>query len=126
MTRPERFAELVKEEISKIIRKEVSDPRIGFVSITQVDLSPDLKNAKIHISIFGNENQKKETMAGLSSATGFIRRKLAGMLETRVTPEINFVRDDSIERGSRVLGIISKLKNEKRNPPKDKKRAKRR
>lgn len=126
MTRLERFSELIKKEISDIIREEVSDPRIGFVSVTEVDVSPDLKNAKIHISVFGNEKEKLAAMAGLTSATGFVRSKLASVLQTRNTPEIYFVRDDSIERGSRVLGIIHKIENEKQGVRKYKKRVKKR
>ena len=109
MTRAERVAELIKKVISEIIREEVSDPRIGFVSITRVDLSPDLENAQIFVSILGSEENKKESMRGLSSATKFIRGKLGHLLEMRVVPEIKFVRDDSLEKASRVLGIISKL-----------------
>lgn len=114
MTRDERVAELIKEEISDIIREEVSDPRVGFVSITRVDVSPDLENARVFVSILGSEDEKKECMQGLASATGFIRGKLGQMLEMRVVPEIKFVRDDSLEKGSRVLGIISKLEREER------------
>ncbi len=126
MSRVERFSGMMREEISRIVREEVADPRIGFISVTQVDLSPDLRNARVYISVFGNEKQKKEAMAGLNSAAGFIRGKLAHMLETRVIPEIHFIQDDSIERGSRVLGIISKLGNEKKSAGKNKKRAKKR
>lgn len=109
MTRIERVAELIKKEISSIIREDVSDPRIGFVSITRVDISPDLENAKVFISILGSETIKKESMNGLQSATSFIRGKLGNLLEMRLVPEIRFVRDDSLEKASQVLGIISKI-----------------
>lgn len=114
MTRSERVEELIREEICEILREKVSDPRIGFVSITEVKISPDLKNASIYVSIFGDEKKKAEAMQGLYSATGFIRGELGHMLELRETPQIRFVRDDSIERGSRVLHIMSKLEHEKR------------
>ena len=114
MTRVERVAELIREKISKIIRENVSDPRIGFVSITRVDVSFDLENAKVFVSILGNEEKKKEGMRGLDSATRFVRGKLGHMLEMRVVPEIRFVRDDSLEKGSRVLGIISSLEKASR------------
>jgi len=113
MTRQERVEELIREEVSDILREKVSDPRIGFVSITRVKISPDLENASIYVSIFGEENKKKEAMKGLASATGFIRRELGHMLELRLTPDIHFVRDDSIERGSKVLEIIHRLESEK-------------
>ena len=116
MTRVERVAALIREEVSRIIREDVSDPRIGFISITGVDLSPDLENAKIRVSILADEKKKQESMQGLHSATGFIRGKLGDLLATRIVPELKFVRDDSLEKGSRVLGIISKLeKDHERN-----------
>lgn len=126
MTRPERFAELIKEEISEILKGKVSDPRIGFVSITEVEISPDLKDAKIYVSVFGEEKQKKEAMNGLGSATGFIRAKLACLLPTKNVPQIEFVQDDSIERGSRVLEIISGWGHEKETVRKNKKSSKKR
>ncbi len=112
MTRPERVAELIRKEVSRIIREDVSDPRIGFVSITGVDISPDLENAKIHISILDEEKKKQECMDGLNSATRFIRGKLGNELTLRAVPEIEFVRDDSLERGSKILGLMSKLEKE--------------
>jgi len=112
MTRPERVAELIKEEVSRIIRERVSDPRIGFLSVTGVDLSPDLKNAKIFISVLGGKQEKDKTFEGLKSATPFIRGQLGQVLELRFVPEIDFVHDKSIERGSRVLAIMSKLERE--------------
>jgi len=124
MSRIERLAGLIREEVSQILREEVSDPRVGFVTITDVLITADLANARIFVSIFGSELEMKEAMNGLLSATSFIRGKLAHTLETRITPEICFIRDDSIERGSKVLGIISKLSHEKENPAKNKKRAK--
>ncbi|MBU1027056.1 MAG: 30S ribosome-binding factor RbfA [Candidatus Margulisbacteria bacterium] len=122
MTRPERVAALIKEEVSRIIHEDVSDPRIGFVSVTGVDISPDLENAKIFVSILDKEDKKKECMDGLNSATRFIRGKLGHELTTRIVPEIEFVRDDSLERGSKILGLISKLgkENHERNLNQDK------
>lgn len=114
MTRQERVEELIREEVCDILREKVSDPRIGFVSVTDVKISPDFENASIYVSIYGDEKKKKEAMDGLYSATGFIRGELGHMLELRLTPKINFVRDDSIERGSNVLALMSKLEHEKR------------
>ena len=113
MTRRERVEELIRQEVCEILRQRVNDPRIGFVSVTSVEISPDLKNASIFISIMGDEKQKTEAMKGLDSATGFIRRELGARLELRETPQIRFVRDDSLERGSRVLNLISRLEHEK-------------
>lgn len=114
MTRQERVEELIRQEVCEILREKVSDPRIGFISITNVKISPDLENASIYVSIYGDEKKKEEAMQGLYSATKFIRGELGHMLEMRLTPNILFVRDDSIERGSRVLSIMHKLEDEKR------------
>lgn len=125
MTRAERVEELIREEVCEILREKVFDPRIGFVSVTGVKISPDLKNASIFVSIFGEEEKKEAAMQGLNSATGFVRRELGKLLTLRATPQIGFVRDDSIERGSRVLNILSNLKNEE-HTGKDKKSSKKR
>jgi ribosome-binding factor A len=113
MTRVERVAELIRKEVSRIIHEDVSDPRIGFISITGVDLSTDLENARIRISILANEKEKTECMKGLFSATSFIRGKLGHFLEMRSVPELTFVQDDSLEKGSKVLNIMSRLERER-------------
>lgn len=112
-TRPERVAEEIRKIVSRLLQEKVSDPRIGFVSITSVDLSPDLKNAKIFASVLGSEDERKKTFEGLKSATPFIRVELGRALrELRSVPEIQFVYDKSIERGTRVLAILYKLERE--------------
>jgi len=113
MRRQERIEALIQEEVSEILRTKVFDPRIGFVSVTGVGMSPDLKSANIFVSIFAEEKEKKEVMNGLSSATGFIQRELGHRLQIKNTPKLKFVRDDSLERGSKVLGILSRLEHEK-------------
>ncbi|MGB9613499.1 MAG: 30S ribosome-binding factor RbfA [Candidatus Margulisiibacteriota bacterium] len=125
MSRQERVAELIQQEVSDILHTRVFDPRIGFVSITGVEMSADLKNASIFVSILGEEGKKREAMEGLKSATGFIQRELGRMLQLKTTPKIRFVRDDSLERGSRVLDILTKIKHEK-DLAKDKRRIKKR
>jgi ribosome-binding factor A len=125
MTRQERVEELIRQEVSQILREDVSDPRIGFTSITGVEVSPDLENASIYVSILGDEKKKEEAIQGLYSATKFIRGELGHRLELRMVPKIRFYRDDSLERGSRVLGLIHKLEHEK-VLPRNKKRAKKR
>jgi len=109
MTRIERVEGLIIKEVSSIIREDVNDPRIGFISLTRVKLSPDLENANIFVSILGDEKQKNDSMYGLNSARRFIRGKLGDVLEMRQVPELRFVRDDSLEKGSNVLGLLSKL-----------------
>ena len=114
MIRKQRLEELLRKEVSNILRGKVSDPRIGFVTITDVKVSPDLENASVYVSVFGEEKKKEETMQGLFSATKFIRGELGTRLNLRLTPAIHFVNDNSLERGSNILAVISKLENAKR------------
>lgn len=112
MSRLDRVAELIKAEISTILKRKVNDPRIGFVSITDVTVSPDLEFAKVYVSIMGDETEKLKTLEGLNSAKGFIRGELGHAIELRLVPDIKFIRDDSIERGSRILNLINNLNAE--------------
>ncbi|MGX8703906.1 MAG: 30S ribosome-binding factor RbfA [bacterium] len=94
-----RVSEEVSHELSKIIR-ELKDPRVApLTSVVEAIVAPDLKTCKVYISIYGDEKSQKDTMAGLRSAEGFIRRELAHSLNLRNTPELTFIFDGSIERG---------------------------
>src|SRR3989338_7176706 len=108
--RSDRVAELIREEVSKMIVREIKDPRIGFVTLTHIELSDDLRNAKIFVSIMGNEDDKKNTIKGLESASGFIRRELRKRL--RIIPDIIFRIDTSIEHGEKIARLLAELKNE--------------
>ncbi|KAF0134358.1 MAG: ribosome-binding factor A [Candidatus Saganbacteria bacterium] len=112
MTRPERVAELIKKEISRILHERVSDPRIGFASVTQVKMSPDLQNANIFISVLGTKEEREKTFEGLKSAASFIRGQLGNAIEFRSVPRISFVYDKSIEKASKVFAIMNKLERE--------------
>ncbi len=102
-----RVNEAVREELSRIIRTEIKDPRIAMMtSVTAAIVAPDLKTCRVMISVLGDEQQKKDTMAGLRSAEGFVRRALARTLNMRNTPELKFVLDESIEYGVRMSKII--------------------
>ena len=95
-----RINEEVMRELSNIIRGEIKDPRINpMTSVVAVEVAPDLKTAKAYISVLGDEQSQKDTLAGLKSAEGYIRRQLAHNLNMRNTPEITFVLDQSIEYG---------------------------
>lgn len=109
--RSEKVEQFIKEELSQIIQREVRDPRIGFVSITGVEVSVDLRHARVFVSVLGDAEAKEATMGGLRSALGYIRRELGGRLRMRYTPNITFKLDESIERGARVnklLGDVAK------------------
>ena len=108
--RVQRVNELLRQEISYLLRREVKDPRItGIISVTEVDTSPDLRNAKIYVSIMGSEEEKLLTEQGLLAATGFIRRELGGRITLRHVPELHFKLDNSIERGSRIIALINEV-----------------
>lgn len=104
-----QLGEQLKREISDIIRNEMKDPRIGFVSIVDVEVSKDLRHAKVFFSVLGDENEKEATLAGLENATGFVRTTLGKRLRLRHIPEIDFRLDDSIERGARIAEILREL-----------------
>lgn len=98
----------VQRELSNIIRQELKDPRIDLMtSVTAVEVAPDLKTCKAYISVLGDEQSKADTLAGLKSAVGFIRRQLARNLNLRNTPEIRFVLDESIEYGVTMSKMIA-------------------
>lgn len=109
--RVSRVAELIKREVSQMLLHGIKDDRVGagMVSVTDVDLSGDLQHAKIFVSIYGSDEAKQETMAGLKSATGYVRSELGQRVRLRRTPEVIFQEDTSIERGTRVLSLLNQL-----------------
>ena len=108
--RIERVNNLIRQEISELLQRQVKDPRLGsFVAITEVSTSPDLRHAKVFISHMGSEEEKQETLGTLSAASGFFRRELAKRLRMRRIPVLSFQWDDSIERGARLLELIDKI-----------------
>lgn len=115
--RVSRVAELIKREVSQLLLNGIKDDRVGtgMVSVTDVDVSGDLQHAKIYVSIYGTEEAKAETMAGLKSATPYVRSELGARVRLRRTPEVVFIEDRSIERGSKVLTLLSQLE-QKRQP----------
>jgi len=110
--RAERLAELIKEEISAIIFREVKDPRIGFVSVTDVEVSGDLRNANIYVSVYGTEEERKASLEGLEKAKGFIRKLLGERITVYHTPELAFHYDHSLEYGVHINKLLEKVKEE--------------
>ena len=103
----------VMKELSLIIRQEIKDPRIHMMtSVTSVEVAPDLKTCKAYISVMGSDEEKKDTIAGLRSAEGYVRRQLAKRLNLRNTPEIRFVLDQSIEYGVHMSRLIDEVNKE--------------
>lgn len=109
--RVSRVAELIKREVSQMLIHDIKDDRVGsgIVSVTDVVVSGDLQHAKIFVSVYGSEEAKIETMAGLKSATGFVRTELGQRVRLRRTPEVIFQEDPSIERGTKVLSLLNQL-----------------
>ncbi|MBI5418150.1 30S ribosome-binding factor RbfA [Candidatus Poribacteria bacterium] len=113
--RIERVNELIHEEISDIIQKKLNDPRIGFVTVSDVEVSDDLRYAKVFVTVYGTEQAKESSLIGLTQARGFIRREVGKRIRLRYIPEIFFKFDDTLERSSKLQEILNKIENEKTN-----------
>ncbi|MEG0962904.1 MAG: 30S ribosome-binding factor RbfA [Lachnospiraceae bacterium] len=105
----------VQKELSMIIRSEIKDPRINsMTSVVAVEVAPDLKTCKAYISVLGDEESQKNTLAGLKSAEGYIRSKIAKNINLRNTPEIKFILDQSIEYGVNMSKLIDDVNNKEK------------
>lgn len=104
--RADRVKELLQEEVADIIRQEVKDPRIGFVTVTRVELSDNLRNASIFISPMGSEKEQKRTYEGICSAAPFVRSRLGKRMRIKFLPELNFNWDHSHERSDKINRIL--------------------
>ena len=108
--RIERVNNLFRHEISELLQRQVKDPRLGnFVAVTEVSTSSDLRYARIFVSHMGSDEERRETLSALATASGFFRRELAKRLRIRHIPELSFQWDDSIERGSHLLELIDQV-----------------
>ena len=115
--RIERLNSIIRQELSELLQLQVKDPRLGnFIAVTEVEVTPDLKYAKVFVSSMTEETDRKEVLAALSSAAGFFRTRLAKNLKMRRTPELTFQWDDSIERGDRLLRLIDEVSRNEINP----------
>lgn len=108
--RLERVNQLIKEEISRLLQRELKDPRLGFVTVTDVDVTKDLRLAKVYVSILGTETQWKASLAALESASGFIHNWLRHHLSLRVTPSLQFRPDRSMAHAAQIQEILGGLK----------------
>jgi len=105
--RPERLAEQIKEEVSMIIAGEVEDPRVGFATVTEAKLTPDLRYAKIYVSVIGTQDEIEASLAALNHAARFIRRQLAASLRMKYTPELHFIYDEVSSTAARIEELLS-------------------
>jgi ribosome-binding factor A len=113
--RTDRVATLLLQEVTRIIREEVRDPRIGFVTFTGADVSPDLAAGRLFVSVMGTEEEKHESLAGLRSAAAFIRNQLWDILDLKTIPELTFELDRTLERAARIDQILEQIGGEQ--PP---------
>ncbi len=111
--RVRRVAEQIKKDVSYIIGAEIKDPRVAEItSVTDVELTRDLRYASVYVSIYGTEMEKEETLQTLARASGFIRGKIGRRVRLRYTPEISFYLDTSIEYGAYIESVLKSLKKE--------------
>ena len=110
--RLDRVNQLLKEEISILLQRELKDPRLGFVTVTAVETSKDLRVAKVFVSVLGDERQWASSLAALGSARGFIRNWLRQHLELRVTPEIDIRADRSMEHAARIQSLLKRVQGD--------------
>jgi ribosome-binding factor A len=107
--RTERIDELLRQEIGAIVSRELGDPRVGFATITSVETTPDLRHAKVWVSVIGQVAERTATIAALRRAMPFIRHELGSRLRLKRIPELHVELDDTAERGTRVLQLLSEL-----------------
>ena len=106
MNRMRRVNEAVREVLSVAITSDLKDPRVGFVTVTAVDTSPDLRHAHVYVSVLGDEEQRTASLAGLASSHGFLQGRVASELRLKHTPQLDFHYDDSAERGERIQRLL--------------------
>ncbi|MDB5083559.1 MAG: ribosome-binding factor [Bacilli bacterium] len=110
--RSSRVSEQMQREIADIIRNEVKDPRVGFVTVTEVEVTGDLQHAKIFVSVLGDDEARQNSLTALSKATGFIRGEVARRIRLRITPELSFKLDTSIDYSDKIQGVLRRLHEE--------------
>lgn len=104
--RPARLGEAIREEVAQLVGYELADPRIGVVTVTRVEVSPDLGHARVHVSVLGDERERQQTLAALAHSSGFVRRELARRLGIRQVPEVDFRYDKGLEATERVATLL--------------------
>jgi ribosome-binding factor A len=108
--RSERVAQEIRDEVALMIGRELKDPRIGFVTVTRVDLTPDLRFARIYVSVLGDLDQQRKTLAGLKQASGFVKREVGRRLRMRLTPEVQFLYDKGVDATDRVAKLLDEVR----------------
>ena len=110
--RAKRVGELMKQEISDLIQKSIKNPHLGFVTVTEVELTNDLRKAKVFLSVYGEDKENSPTLKSLRKAGGFIRSQLARRIRLRYSPELEFLWDSSIEQGAKISKLLEEISDE--------------
>ncbi|HEX7054114.1 MAG TPA: 30S ribosome-binding factor RbfA [Burkholderiales bacterium] len=110
--RPEKLGDLIQRELSDLLQRELRDPRVGMITVTAVDVSPDLSHAKVFFTLL-DKGRLDDTLAGLARSAGFLRSQLARRIKLYTTPELRFVYDESVERGDRLARLIDSTREKK-------------
>ncbi|WP_066288912.1 30S ribosome-binding factor RbfA [Bacillus sp. FJAT-29937] len=117
--RANKVGEQMKKELGEIIGRKIKDPRVGFVTVTDVQVTGDLQQATVFISVLGDEEQRENTLKGLAKAKGFIRSEIGQRIRLRKTPEIFFEFDESIDYGNRIETLLHQIHDEDRSKEKE-------
>jgi ribosome-binding factor A len=113
-SRMRRVDEAVRAVLSDAITQEIKDPRVGFVTVTAVKTSPDLRHARVYVSVLGDEETRAESLVGLNSAHGFLQRRVASELRLKHTPTLDFAYDDTVDRGLRLSALLDDRERDER------------
>lgn len=112
--RVRKIQEFIKQEVGNMLLHDLKDPRLGFITVTGVKLTGDLREAVIYVSLFGKDDEKKASMDALNQAKGFIRREIGQRLKVYYTPSISFAEDTSLDYGMHIEGLLKKIQKEEK------------
>jgi ribosome-binding factor A len=117
--RSERVSDQMKQEIADILMRKLKDPRVGFVTVTDVDVAADLRNATVYVSVYGNDAAKQNSLKGLRSAAPFIRSEIGKRMRMRYLPELVFRFDATVERGAHIMELLREIEEKEKKEPGD-------
>ena len=106
VTRAKRVGDLIQQELMRLIQREMHDPRIGFATVTEVRMSSDLRSGRVYVSVLGDDKSRRESIAALQHATGFLRTEIAHSLRLRFAPELHFILDETAEKAIRIEQLL--------------------
>ena len=115
--RTDRIGHLIQQEIGTLILREISDVRIGFVTVSRVEVTTDLAHAKVYVSVLGTDKEKRDSLAGLGHSASYMRTHLSKVLKMRTVPRLQFVEDKNLDHGFRINEILNDIKRDSAGPP---------